>query len=162
MRSVSANQGGIHSGQAARIEPAGGVDDLVQARPPRAVPQRAERVQHARGLLGGLGRGHDRHPVRPDRPQRPEVEIRSAIASRAGAGLASASAASAVGAVGAGIGREDQVVVGQLEQARAPGGDGLQRLLLELGRARRPGDVPHGPPALGHRRQRVGRYQRVG
>ena len=57
-------QGGISLGQAVRIEPAGHLDHLIQPWPPVTVPQGAEDLQDAGGLLGGLRRGDERHPVR--------------------------------------------------------------------------------------------------
>ena len=62
---------------------------------------------------------------------------------------------------GTGSSGEDQVVIGQLEAAGPPGGQGLDRLLLEFSRALRPRHVPHRPPAGGHGGERVGGYQRV-
>ena len=116
----------------------------------RTVPQGAQGRQDARGLLSGLRRGDDRHPVRPGRAQRPEVEIRPVIGVLDGT------------SGGTGTRGEHQVVVGQLEPARPPGGEGLRRLLLEFSRALRPRHVPHRPPAGRHRRERVGGHQRIG
>jgi len=81
--------------------------------------------------------------LRPGRAQRAKVEVRALIAALRTSG-------------------QDQVVVGQLEPAGPPRGEGLERFGLEPGRAFGPGYVPHGPPAGGHRRERVGRDQRIG
>ena len=57
---------------------------------------------------------------------------------------------------GTGSSGEDQIIIGQLEAAGPPGGQGLDRLLLEFSRALRPRHVPHRPPGGGHGGERVG------
>ncbi len=136
-------------GEGARVEATDRSEHFFERRPPAAGPQRAELAPRRRRLLGGLGRGGDHDPVRADRAERAQVEVGAMLLGRARRRRR-------------GLRGEHQVIVGQLELVRAPGGEGLGRAQLEpVAAAGFLRQVPHRAPLGRHGGQRVGRDQHV-
>jgi hypothetical protein len=113
----------LRLGEAAGVEAAGRIDQLIERRPPRPVLQRPERVQQAGGLAGAVGDPANGDPTRARRAQRAQIQVRAGtFRLRPG---------------------HDQVVVGQLESLVR------QAASASAARSSNPAAAP-GPPATSH------------